>query len=160
MAIRILLRRTPAGNYQFSPDGTSIRFLQPENSLNSSVSYYYVLPCLGRWRDGLITRAERVGISTTAGRDGAILKLMAERYRERAEEVPVGFSRLHSIRGQARGRSREEPAKSRVIVEHLPYLAGSCRSSHAKPRSANARSYDSRSRFARCIAWQHDEMQQ
>ena len=38
-------------------------------------------------RDGLITRIERVGISTTTAGTEQILKLMAERYRERAEEI-------------------------------------------------------------------------
>jgi acyl-CoA hydrolase len=57
-------------------------------------------------RDGLIHRAERVGISTTAAGTAQLLKLMAERYRERAEEV-LGTGILQALQAYAGGEGQE-----------------------------------------------------
>ena len=88
-AIRILLEEDRQVTISFSPDGISIRFPTTRKLAEFlSIPHYYVLPRFGAMeRDGLIHRAERVGISTTTAGTEQILKLMAERYRERAEEI-------------------------------------------------------------------------
>ena len=88
-AIRILLEVDRQMTISFSPGGVSIRFPTTRRLAEYlGIPHYYILPQFGAMeRDGLITRIERVGISTMTAGTEQILKLMAERYRERAEEI-------------------------------------------------------------------------
>ena len=88
-AIRILLKEDRCVTVALTPDGISIRFPTTRKLAEYlDIPHYYILPRFGTMeRDGLIRRAERVGISTTAAGTGRLLAIMAERYRERAEEV-------------------------------------------------------------------------
>ena len=108
-AIRILLEEDRQVTISFSPDGISIRFPTTRKLAEFlSIPHYYVLPRFGAMeRDGLIHRAERVGISTTAAGTAQLLKLMAERYRERAEEV-LGTGILQALQAYAGGSGSGE----------------------------------------------------
>jgi len=88
-AIRILLEEDRCITVSFSPGGVSIRFPTTRKLAEYlDIPHYYVLPRFGIMEhDGLIRRAERVGISTTAAGTVRLLAVMAERYRERAEEA-------------------------------------------------------------------------
>ena len=88
-AIRILLDEDRCVTVVFSPGGITIRFPTTRKlAEHLGIPHYYVLPRFGEMeRDGLIRRAERVGISTTAAGTERLLAIMAERYRERAEEI-------------------------------------------------------------------------
>ena len=74
-AIRILLEEDRCVTVGFSPDGVSIRFPTTRKLAEFlSIPHYYVLPRFGAMEhDGLIRRAERVGISTTAA--GTVRKM-------------------------------------------------------------------------------------
>ena len=110
-AIRVLLEEDRCVTISFSPGGISIRFPTTRKLAEYlSIPHYYILPRFGAMeRDGLIRRAERVGISTTAAGTERLLAIMGEHYRERAEEV-LGtevFSVLRA-RGEAPGGGRPE----------------------------------------------------
>ena len=52
------------------------------------VPHYYILPYFAMMeKDGLITRVERVGISTTLQGTRKVIEQMATRYREEIEEL-------------------------------------------------------------------------
>lgn len=110
-AVRILLEEDRCVTISFSPDGISIRFPTTRKLAEYlGIPHYYVLPRFGAMeRDGLIHRAERVGISTTATGTEQLLAVMAERYRERAEEV-LGAEVLRALqarRGTPGGKGQE-----------------------------------------------------
>ncbi|MDK2890057.1 MAG: hypothetical protein PWR21_689 [Methanoculleus sp.] len=88
-AVRILLEEDRCITVGFSPDGISLRFPTTRKlAEHLGIPHYYVLPRFGEMeRDGLIRRAERVGVSTTAAGTERLLAVMAERHGERAEEV-------------------------------------------------------------------------
>ncbi|MCK8519132.1 hypothetical protein [Methanoculleus sp. 7T] len=100
-AVRILLEEDRCVTISFSPDGISIRFPTTRKLAEYlSIPHYYVLPRFGAMeRDGLIHREERVGISTTAAGTEQLLAVMAERYRERAEEV-LGAEVLRALQAR------------------------------------------------------------
>lgn len=53
-----------------------------------TVPHYYVLPYFAMMEeDGLVTRAERVGIMTSASGTQKFVMIMAEKYRETAEKI-------------------------------------------------------------------------
>jgi len=103
-AIRILLKEDRQITISFSPGGISIRFPTTRKLAEYlDTPHYYVLPRFGAMeRDGLITRVERVGISTTPAGTKEILRLMAERYREHAEEI-LGREVLQALQAHASG---------------------------------------------------------
>jgi len=88
-AVRILLEEDRCVTIGFSPGGVTVRFPTTRKlAEHLGIPHYYVLPRFGEMeRDGLIRRAERVGISTTAAGTERLLAIMAERYGERAKEV-------------------------------------------------------------------------
>ncbi len=88
-AIRVLLEEDRCVTVSLSPGGISIRFPTTRKLADYlNIPHYYVLPRFGAMEhDGLIHRAERVGISTTAAGTVRLLAIMAERYRYSAEEI-------------------------------------------------------------------------
>lgn len=104
-AIRILLDEDRCVTVVFSPGGISIRFPTTRKlAEHLGIPHYYVLPRFGEMeRDGLIRRAERVGISTTAAGTERLLAIMAERYGELAEEV-LGADTLRALKNRAARR--------------------------------------------------------
>lgn len=104
-AIRILLEEDQQITISFSPGGISIRFPTTRKLAEYlGIPHYYVLPRFGAMeRDGLITRIERVGISTTVAGTKELLRLMAEHYQERAEEI-LGKEFLRALQANANGR--------------------------------------------------------
>ena len=111
-AARILLEEDRCVTIGFYPGGIAIRFPTTRKlAEHLGIPHYYVLPRFGEMeRDGLIRRVERVGISTTAAGTERLLAIMAERHRERAEEV-LGADVLRVLQargGQAPSGSSEE----------------------------------------------------
>jgi hypothetical protein len=88
-AIRILLEEDRCITASFSPKGISIRFPTTRKLAEElGIPHYYILPQFGVMeRDGLIQRAERVGISTTMAGTHRLLAIMEQRYKDRAEDV-------------------------------------------------------------------------
>ena len=88
-AVRFLLEEDRCVTISFSPGGAAIRFPTTRKLAEYlGIPHYYVLPRFGAMeRDGLIRRAERVGISTTPTGTERLLLIMVERYRDSAEEV-------------------------------------------------------------------------
>ncbi|MDN7011651.1 hypothetical protein FGW20_01065 [Methanoculleus sp. FWC-SCC3] len=110
-AVRILLEEDRCLTVGFSPDGISLRFPTTRKlAEHLGIPHYYVLPRFGEMeRDGLIRRAERVGISTTAAGTERLLAVMAERHGDRAEEVlGAGVLRALEIRAAQASSSSEE----------------------------------------------------
>ena len=103
-AIRILLEENRQKTISISPGGISIRFPTTRKLAEYlGIPHYYVLPRFGAMeRDGLITRVERVGVSTTVAGTREILRLMAERYREHAEEI-LGREVLQALQAHVGG---------------------------------------------------------
>lgn len=108
-AIQILLEVDRSVTLSFSPAGIAIRFPTTRKLAEFlSIPHYYVLPRFGAMeRDGLIHRAERVGISTTATGTERLLMIMAERYRERTEEV-LGAGVFQALQAHAGGSGSGE----------------------------------------------------
>jgi len=106
-AIRILLEENRQITISFSPGGISIRFPTTRKLAEYlGIPHYYVLPRFGAMeRDGLITRVERVGISTTPAGTKELFRLMAERYREHAEEI-LGKEFLRALQAHASGSEK------------------------------------------------------
>src|SRR5690606_36501412 len=110
-AVRILLEEDRCLTVGFSPDGISLRFPTTRKlAEHLGIPHYYVLPRFGEMeRDGLIRRAERVGISTSAAGTERLLAVMAERHGDRAEEVlGTGVLRALEIRAAQASSSSEE----------------------------------------------------
>lgn len=106
-AIRILLDEDGCITVGLSPGGVSIRFPTTRKLAEFlGIPHYYVLPRFGMMEhDGLIRRAERVGISTTAAGTMRLLAVMMERHQDRAEEV-LGKDILSAL--QARAGAKQE----------------------------------------------------
>ncbi len=104
-AIRILLEEDRQMTISFSPGGIAIRFPTTRRLAEYlGIPHYYVLPQFGAMeRDGLITRIERVGISTTPVGTELLLKLMTEHYQVRAEEI-LGEEIFQALQTGAGGR--------------------------------------------------------
>ncbi|KDE54848.1 hypothetical protein [Methanoculleus sp. MH98A] len=109
-AVRILLEEDRCLTVGFSPDGISLRFPTTRKlAEHLGIPHYYVLPRFGEMeRDGLIRRAERVGISTTAAGTERLLAVMAERHSERAEKV-LGAGVLRALEIRAAQASSPSP---------------------------------------------------
>jgi DNA-binding transcriptional regulator YhcF (GntR family) len=88
-AVRIQVVEERALNVTYTPDGISIRFPTTRRLAEFlGVPHYYVLPVFGQMEEiGLITRAERVGIMTTAEGSRRFVSVMASRYRKEAQGV-------------------------------------------------------------------------
>ncbi len=73
----------------FSESGISIRFPTTRRLAEYlDVPHYYVLPFFAIMeQDELVTRAERVGIHTTAKGTVKMLEIIAPRYRQEAESL-------------------------------------------------------------------------
>ncbi len=110
-AAKILLEEDRCVTVGLYPGGITIRFPTTRKlAEHLGIPHYYVLPRFGEMeRDGLIRRAERVGVSTTATGTERLLAVMAERHGARAEEVlGAGVLRALEIRaGQASSSSPE-----------------------------------------------------
>ncbi|BBL69005.1 hypothetical protein [Methanoculleus chikugoensis] len=107
-AARILLLDDRCVTLSFSPEGVSFRFPTTRKlAEHLGIPHYYVLPRFGEMeRDGLIRRAERVGISTTAAGTQRLLSIMAERYPERAEEI-LGAAVFPALQARSGGYGRD-----------------------------------------------------
>lgn len=88
-ALQILLEEDRQMTIVFTPGGISIRFPTTRRLAEYlGIPHYYVLPRFGAMeRDRLITRVERVGISTTVAGTEHLLRLMIENHKGRAEEI-------------------------------------------------------------------------
>ncbi len=97
-AVRIQLIEEKALSLYFSKDVLSIKFPTTRRLAEFlDVPHYYVLPYFAMMeQDQLVTRAERVGIMTTAQGTHTFLTLMQERYREEAVRIlgPVVFAEI------------------------------------------------------------------
>jgi Mn-dependent DtxR family transcriptional regulator len=110
-AIRVLLEEDRCVTISFSPGGISLRFPTTRKLAEYlSIPHYYILPRFGAMeRDGLIHRAERVGISTTAAGTERLLAIMGEHYRACAERVlGTEVFRALQARADAPGGGRPE----------------------------------------------------
>jgi hypothetical protein len=109
-AVRFLLEEDRCITVGFSPDGISLRFPTTRKLAERlGIPHYYVLPRFGEMeRDGLIRRAERVGVSTTAAGTERLLAIMAERHGERAKEV-LGADIFSALQARAAALSGEKP---------------------------------------------------
>ena len=105
-AVRIQLVEDRTLTFTFSREGVSIRFPTTRRLADFlKVPHYYVLPVFGQMEeDGLITRAERVGIMTTAEGSRRFAAVMASRYRKEAREV-LGEPLLREILGRTSGET-------------------------------------------------------
>jgi DNA-binding transcriptional regulator YhcF (GntR family) len=94
-AIRIQLIEERALSLYFSEQSLFIKFPTTRRLAEFlDVPHYYVLPYFAMMeQDQLVTRAERVGIMTTAPGTHKFLSMMQERYREEALRIlgPVVF---------------------------------------------------------------------
>ncbi|MBR1368039.1 hypothetical protein RJ53_00430 [Methanocalculus chunghsingensis] len=87
--IQILLGQEKRITISFSRNCTSIN-LPPTRRIAEylEIPHYYILPLFASMeRDGLITRVERVGISTTSKGTMIILTLIDENYQEMAQDI-------------------------------------------------------------------------
>lgn len=107
-AVRFLLEEDRCVTISFSPAGAAIRFPTTRKLAEYlGIPHYYILPRFGAMeRDGLIRRAERVGISTTPAGTERLLAIMVGCYRDRAEEV-FGAEVFSALQGGASGNERD-----------------------------------------------------
>ncbi|PKL57469.1 MAG: hypothetical protein CVV35_00210 [Methanomicrobiales archaeon HGW-Methanomicrobiales-6] len=111
-ATRILLEEDRCITISFYPGGITIRFPTTRKlAEHLGIPHYYVLPRFGAMeRDGLIRRAERVGISTTAAGTERLLAVMAERHGACAEEI-LGPGILRALKIRASQASSPSPGE-------------------------------------------------
>ncbi len=88
-AIRIQLLEEKSVNIIFTEEEVRIKFPTTRRLAEFlNVPHYYVLPYFAMMEeDSLVTRAERIGIMTSASGTKKIVSIMAERYRETAEKI-------------------------------------------------------------------------
>jgi hypothetical protein len=88
-AARILLREEKSIGLVFSRNGVCIRFPTTRRLAEFlSVPHYYVLPFFAMMeQEALVTRAERVGIHTTAKGSAKLLGLIVDQYRSEGEAL-------------------------------------------------------------------------
>jgi DNA-binding transcriptional regulator YhcF (GntR family) len=88
-AIRILVEEDRALSLTLIPGEIRVRFPTTRRLAEFlKVPHYYVLPYFAMMEEGeLVTRAERVGILTTAAGTRKLVEIMAGKYRDRASEV-------------------------------------------------------------------------
>jgi hypothetical protein len=97
-AARILLFDESSVTISFSRGNAVIRFPTTRKLAKElEIPHYYVLPLFDRLEhDGLITRMERVGITTTNAGSLRLLDMMQLKYHRKAEEV-IGPTVFHDL---------------------------------------------------------------
>ena len=103
-AVRIQLVEERSVTITFSPEGVLIRFPTTRRLAEFlGVPHYYVLPVFGQMEEeGLITRAERVGIMTTAEGSRKLVTVMVSQFRKEAVDV-LGETLLREIQARMGG---------------------------------------------------------
>ncbi|MDD2666296.1 MAG: hypothetical protein PHD13_02525 [Methanocellales archaeon] len=88
-AVKIMLSVDKCITIHFTDGSIAIRFPTTRKLAEYlEVPHYYILPYFAMMeKDGLITRVERVGISTTLKGTLKLIKKMATEYREQTEEL-------------------------------------------------------------------------
>ena len=88
-AVKIMLNADKCITIHFIDGSIAIKFPTTRKLAEYlKVPHYYVLPYFAMMeKDGLITRVERVGISTTLKGTIKLIKKMATNYREPTEEL-------------------------------------------------------------------------
>jgi DNA-binding transcriptional regulator YhcF (GntR family) len=88
-AIKLMLRVDRCITIQFIAGSIAIQFPTTRKLADYlKVPHYYILPYFAMMeKDGLITRVERVGISTTRKGTQKLIEHMATRYKEEIEEL-------------------------------------------------------------------------
>ena len=88
-AIKIMLLEDHSVTIHFSKNSVRIRFPTTRKLADHlQTPHYYVLPYFAMMeKDGLITRVERVGISTTQTGSRKLIELMATKYEEKIKAV-------------------------------------------------------------------------
>lgn len=88
-AIRIQLLEEKSVSISFTEDEVRVKFPTTRRLAEFlDVPHYYVLPYFAMMEEqGLVTRAERVGIMTSASGTKKFVTTMAQRYHETAEKI-------------------------------------------------------------------------
>ena len=88
-AVELMLRVDRCITIHFIADSIAIQFPTTRKLADYlKVPHYYILPYFAMMeRDGLITRVERVGISTTLKGTRKLIEHVAKRYKEEIEEL-------------------------------------------------------------------------
>lgn len=96
---RILILEDRAITFLCTSDEVSIRFPKTRRlATHLSVPHYYVIPVLAAMEeDGLVTRTERVGVSTNAKGTALLFSRIMEEYPKEVEEI-LGKDLLSAIR--------------------------------------------------------------
>lgn len=96
--LRILLTEEQSIALTFSGKGVFFKFPTTRHIAEFlGVPHYYVLPFFGMLeKEQLITRAERVGIMTTAAGSAVLMELLDQKYREQGAALlgPVIYQAL------------------------------------------------------------------
>jgi hypothetical protein len=103
--LALVLVEDRALGLEFAGDGFLIRLPTTRRIAERlGVPHYYVLPLIGALEaDGLLTRAERVGIRTTPGGTRRLLELIEVGYRAEAEAL-LGPDLYSLLLARARGQ--------------------------------------------------------
>ncbi|QYZ79642.1 hypothetical protein E2N92_09460 [Methanofollis formosanus] len=98
---RILISEDRAITFLCTEDEISIRFPKTRRlAAYLSVPHYYVIPVLAAMEgEGLVTRTERVGVSTNAKGTALLFSRIMDEYPEEVEEI-LGPDLLQAIRGR------------------------------------------------------------
>jgi DNA-binding transcriptional regulator YhcF (GntR family) len=88
-AVQLMLRVDRCITIHFFADSIAIQFPTTRKLADYlKVPHYYILPFFAMMeKDGLITRVERVGISTTQKGTRKLIEQMATKYKEQTEEL-------------------------------------------------------------------------
>jgi len=88
-AVKIMLDEEQSITITFRQGSFSIKFPTTRRIAEFlAVPHYYVLPIFGMMeQEGLVTRAERVGIMTTEAGTRRLVAMMVARYRDRAADL-------------------------------------------------------------------------
>ena len=89
VAVKLMLRVDRCITIQFIAGSIAIQFPTTRKLADYlKMPHYYILPYFAMMeRDGLITRVERVGISTTLKGTRKLIEHVATRYKEEIEEL-------------------------------------------------------------------------
>lgn len=98
-AIQIMISTDRRITIHFAGKDVSVRFPTTRKlAEHLQIPHYYMLPCFAMMEEkALITRMERVGISTTQKGSRKLITLLAAKYRKDAERIlgPMVFSELY-----------------------------------------------------------------
>ncbi|QSZ67682.1 hypothetical protein RJ40_09265 [Methanofollis aquaemaris] len=102
---RILIFEDGAITFLCTKDEISIRFPKTRRlAAYLSVPHYYVIPVLAAMEEeGLVTRTERVGVSTNTKGTAILFSRIMEDYPEEVEQI-LGPDLLDAIKGRIFGR--------------------------------------------------------